>query len=350
VLRSSPILHAEPFAPAKMIIVPIDLDEAPAFYSESMPAVPAVRDDRVALLGSSPLPPSSAVSVSWTAKERPLLIWLGLVVCVIAGGAVSALAMAALGTPTTPLPPTGAVTVTSEPSGAPVTIDGEARGSTPLATALMPGSHVVEVGVGTEVRRLLQVTRGGDLRIHVEWQTPELPASIAPPATAAPVIAAAPREIPTRSDKLDDSRPADSRPETSGWLTITSPFPVQILDDGKEVGTSTSPRIALPAGERTLVFVNAALEFREERQVSVVARKKTALGIDAPTGILHINARPWAEVWIDGRRLGETPLGNVTLPIGEHDVVFRHPGHPEKRTTVTVGARAAVRVTMEFEP
>ena len=135
---------------------------------------------------------------------------------------------------------------------------------------------------------------------------------------------------------------------TSGWLTVTSPFLVQILDDGKEVGTSASPRVALPAGDRTLVLVNAALEFREERQVKVVARKKTVLAIDGPTGILHVNARPWAEVWIDGRRVGETPLGNVTLPIGKHEVVFRHPGHPEKLTTVTVGARSAARVTMEF--
>ena len=82
--------------------------------------------------------------------------------------------------------------------------------------------------------------------------------------------------------------------------------------------------------------------------MKVVARKKTVLAIDGPNGILHINARPWAEVWIDGRRVGETPLGNVTLPLGEHKVAFRHPGHPEKLTTVTVGARSAARVTMEF--
>ena len=257
--------------------------------------------------------------------------------------------MAALGAPAAPLPPTGAVTITSAPSGAPVTIDGEARGSTPLVTALTVGSHVVEVGAATEVRRRLQVTRGGDMRIHVQWQLPpESPSSIAPSATGAQVVAAASAEFTTHGDKPHGSSDAVARPVAQGWLTVTSPFLVQILDDGKEVGTSASSSVELPAGDRTLVLVNAALEFREERQVKVVARKKTVLAIDGRNGILHVNARPWAEVWIDGRRAGETPLGNLTLPIGQHEVVFRHPGHPEKLTTVTVGARSAARVTTEF--
>ena len=340
---SSQAVDIERLTPAKTTIVQIDVNDAADFCSEKTLEVPAVLVDRVDRTPSSPLPPAAAVSFSWTARERPLLIWLGVVVCVIAGGAASVLAMAALGAPTAPLPPTGTVTITSEPAGAPVTIDGEARGSTPLATALTVGSHVVEVGAGTEVRRPLQVTRGGDMRIHVQWQlTPESPSSIAP------VVAAASAVVTARSDKSDGSSDLLSHPAASGTLTVTSPFLVQIFDDGKEVGTSASPRVALPAGDRTLVLVNAALEYREERQVKVVARKNTVLAVDGPNGILHVNARPWAEVWIDGRRAGETPLGNLTLPIGQHEVVFRHPGHPEKLTTVTVGARSAARVTMEF--
>ena len=162
---------------------------------------------------------------------------------------MSVLAMAAMGAPAAPLPPTGAVTITSEPSGAPVTIDGEARGSTPLTTAVTAGSHVVEVGAGTGVRRPLQVTRGGDMRMHVQWQlTPESPSSIAPAATGAQVEQA----LRTAKPHSLSNALAAAVPVATGWLTVTSPFLVQILDDGREVGTSASAHVALPAGDHTL--------------------------------------------------------------------------------------------------
>ena len=40
---------------------------------------------------------------------------------------------------------------------------------------------------------------------------------------------------------------------------------------------------------------------------------------------MALNAQPWADVWVDGERVGETPIGNVAVPIGPHEVVFRHP-------------------------
>ena len=51
---------------------------------------------------------------------------------------------------------------------------------------------------------------------------------------------------------------------------------------------------------------------------------------------------------VDGRRAGETPIGNLTLPIGEHEIVLKHPDLGEERRTVTVGARTPVRVGVEF--
>ncbi len=61
-----------------------------------------------------------------------------------------------------------------------------------------------------------------------------------------------------------------------------------------------------------------------------------SLKIDPPNGVVNLNALPWAEVWIDGRQVGETPLGNVKLPIGEHEAVFRNPQFGERRQTFLV--------------
>jgi serine/threonine-protein kinase len=61
-----------------------------------------------------------------------------------------------------------------------------------------------------------------------------------------------------------------------------------------------------------------------------------------------VNALPWAEVSLDGRPLGITPLGNISVPIGSHEVVWRHPQLGERRRTVAVTASSAVRVGMDF--
>jgi serine/threonine-protein kinase len=63
---------------------------------------------------------------------------------------------------------------------------------------------------------------------------------------------------------------------------------------------------------------------------------------------MAVNAQPWADVWIDGERIGETPIGNVSVPIGSHEIVFRHPqlGEQVVRATVTAGQAAKVSVDM----
>ena len=61
------------------------------------------------------------------------------------------------------------------------------------------------------------------------------------------------------------------------------------------------------------------------RTVQVTPGKVTPIKIDFPKGTIALNAAPWAEVWVDGEKLGDTPIGNLSLTLGAHDIVFRHP-------------------------
>ena len=109
-------------------------------------------------------------------------------------------------------------------------------------------------------------------------------------------------------------------------------------------------RIPLAPGRHDLQLVSEAFEFSTSRQVEVRAGSTAALAIEVPNGRANFNAQPWAEVWLEGRRLGETPLGNVELPIGLHEVEFRHPELGTRRETVAVLARTPARVTVRFVP
>jgi hypothetical protein len=212
-------------------------------------------------------------------------------------------------------PATGMLVVHSQPVGAKVSLDGVAKGVTPLTLeGLAPGDHEVvlqsEAGSSRHVVKILAGTT----------------ASLVAP------IAAAPTEGPI-----------------SGWISVKAPFTIEIREEGQLLGTSEMDRLMLAAGRHNLELVNAALGFREPRVVQVLPGKLAALTVDLPKGSVNLNASPWAEVWIDGRRVGETPIGNLEVPIGPHEVVFRHPQFGEKRHAIAVTAAAPVRLSVSMK-
>jgi len=67
-----------------------------------------------------------------------------------------------------------------------------------------------------------------------------------------------------------------------------------------------------------------------------------------PKGTAHINADPWAEVWLEGAKLGDTPLAGIQVPLGTREFVFKHPQYGEKRVTITIRANAPTTIAHDF--
>jgi len=207
----------------------------------------------------------------------------------------------------------GQLSVRTDPPGATVTIDGQRRGVSPLMIEdLEPGEH----SVGLQ-NALSSVTE----RVTVQAG-----------ATASLVVPlSAPQGVPV-----------------SGWVSVASPIEMQLFEDGRLVGSSRSDRIMMSVGDHSLQIVNEALGYRQARTVQVSPGRVTPMRIDIPKGSVALNAAPWAEVWVDGDRLGETPIGNVNLPIGTHDVLFRHPELGEQRHMVTVTLNGPARLSVDM--
>jgi hypothetical protein len=205
----------------------------------------------------------------------------------------------------------GRLEVTSDPSGAQVNVDGEARGRTPLTlNSVSPGEHTVTISNGSStVTRRVTVTAS---------QAASIFASVGTSGTAA------------------------------GWLSVQTPIQLEIYEDGRLLGTTAAERLMLPAGRHQLDLVSSALDFRERVAIQITPGGTTTTAVATPNGTLSVNALPWADVWIDGKPFGATPLGNISLPIGSHEVVWRHPQFGERRRTVSVGASTPVRVGVDF--
>lgn len=212
--------------------------------------------------------------------------------------------------------------IETEPAGMLVAIDGVERGASPITVESLPaGEHDVVVRGGGRTLRNTVATRAGE-RAVVMFAS-DARAQAAPATTAAPLAA-------------------------GGWLAVSSAFPVQIREGGKVVGSSELERLMLPTGDHALEFVNEALGYRTRRVVKVAAGKTATVQLERVNGVLSINALPWAEVWVDGERVGHTPIGNLSRPIGTHDVVLRHPQLGERRERVTITAQQPTRLGVDL--
>lgn len=215
----------------------------------------------------------------------------------------------------TPPPPSrsASLRITTDPSNLRVLVNGVTKGKSPLTLEdIAPGKHRVQV-IGTS----------GTLERHVE---------VAEGESAAVIISAPPR-------------PAAA---AAGWLTVSSPVPLQITEGKEIIGTSASSKIMLPTGRHALVLANAEIGFTEKRTVQVPAGANATLKVQLPNARLSINAVPWAEVWVDGVRIGETPIGNHVVRLGPHEVVLRHPEFGERRQTVIVGLNKPARISVDM--
>jgi hypothetical protein len=123
---------------------------------------------------------------------------------------------------------------------------------------------------------------------------------------------------------------------------------MQLFENGRLLGSSESDRIMVSAGRHDVEISSEALAYRVVRSVQVVPGKVLSIKIDLPKQKISVNAVPWAEVWIDGERIGETPIGDVTVTTGPHEVVFRHPQLGEQRHALTVTASAPARISVDM--
>ena len=284
---------------------------------------------------------------------------------------------------------TGVVNVESDPAGAEVRLDDIVQGTTPLSLTVPPGSHALIVRQGTRTKQLtIDVTRGATKAYFITWGEPEpvAPATAVtgslsvvsdPPGSAVVVDGTTRGQTPLTIRELAAGRhdvlvrgattyqrsveieagataslvvggPAAAAPSW-GWITLRTPFTVQVLEAGRVVGTSEIDRILLSPGNHDLEFVSDVFGFRQSSKVTIAAGRGDVASLTIPRVPMNINALPWAEVFIDGTRIGDTPLANVMQPIGDHQLVFRHPQLGEKRQTArltTLGESLRVSVDM----
>ncbi|MGH9408728.1 MAG: PEGA domain-containing protein [Vicinamibacterales bacterium] len=325
-------------------------------------------------------PPRAAAQRPRRTPSRGWLIVLGIAL------AISSIAAVGLRLSAAPAASeTGTVAVDTLPAGVMVDIDGRAQGRTPVVLSLAPGSHVMMLINDREQRTVpFTVVAGQRSSEHFEFAAKALTPTVGMLSVTADVpsrvsvdghaLGSAPAVVPNlapgdhvvsvTSDTGTVTRKVAVSPgamasaafsfaasrapgPAAGWMSFTAPFDMQVFE-GKDLIGSSGGKVMVAAGRHDVRLVNEALEYSETRSVEVTAGKLAAIQIDPPHTTLNVNARPWADVSIDGTEIGQTPIANVSIAIGTHVVVFRHPQLGEQRRTITVTEKGPNRVSADL--
>ena len=214
------------------------------------------------------------------------------------------------------------------PAGARVWLDGAPRGTAPLSiTDLAPGTHEVRVATNSGDASDRLVVEAGSIATFV----------VSTPASRS----STPRTVvPAKAPPVPESAPP-------GIIAVALPFEVQIYEDGRFAGTN-SAEVTLPPGPHRLELINKSLGYRAVETVQVESNRATKIPSAPPMGRVSVNALPWAEVFVDGRKIGETPLAQVPIAVGAHEIVFRHPQLGEQSRSVTVTAAEPARLSVDL--
>lgn len=200
---------------------------------------------------------------------------------------------------------TGRVQIDSNPPGAAVVVDGKERGVTPLTLGdLSVGAHTV-------------LLRGADGSVQ--------------------------RTVTVSADKTTQLNEAIY----SGWLHVSSPIELEIVEGTHALHLDDSNQVLLPPGPHELRFENRRFGFVDIQKIDVRPGDTTSVSVQPPASKLTVTASTPAEVLVDGTLVGGTPLTNHALNLGTREVTVRNAAGAERRAMITVTVEP-VRLDVDF--
>jgi hypothetical protein len=204
--------------------------------------------------------------------------------------------------------PSGRLVVSSSSTSARVLVDGTMRGMTPLTLDnLAVGPHVV----------LLENTNGSVSRsVTIEADhTAQVEETIFP-----------------------------------GWLLVNAPIELTITEGTRVIRLDDRGQAMLPPGPHELRLENRALGYQEVRQVEVRPGEMARLSIVPPRSTLNLTATAPAEVWLDGVAVGQTPLADLAVEIGTHDVRLKSAAGEHRLTALVTVTPLDLNVDFSERP
>ncbi len=156
---------------------------------------------------------------------------------------------------------------------------------------------------------------------------------------------------PPPDDTPEEKLPEPRRGTPSGALAISSNVRANVYVDGRMVGRTPLRLGHVSVGEHRVRVVFRASEGAVSKELTAPVKNGllTERRVTFGKGRLNVRVSPWAEVRVDGRRFGLTPMAPITLMEGEHELQLDNKDLKARkvmRITVEAGKDTEVKVKL----
>jgi serine/threonine-protein kinase len=216
--------------------------------------------------------------------------------------------------------------------GATPRMPGSARRGRPLARVALAAGGMALLLVSALVWRAAVVRPGGGSTAQVT------PSPLAAPSLEAPTVGRASPSVEEITATTTPGTPSEgaARPSVPPARPAPTPMPTEPPSPAATGAPSEATAVPSPAGS------SATGRVPESGTSPPTAETPPAVGH------LLVTVVPWADVTVDGRVVGQTPLARVPLTPGPHSVVLAHPDYHPYPRKVTIRAGETFHLAVDL--
>ncbi len=239
-------------------------------------------------------------------------------------------------------PDTGSVEIRTVPeANAEIRIDGTVRGNAPARISEIPsGTRIIEVIAEgyRAVRREVEVGAGTTAMLDIVLIGEQPPVAVASNAQPTEMTGAGAINAPPTTNPGAETETETPMVEP----TMEEPAMVETMAPVVAMAMTTEMAVETPMIQRIEMGTAIMRITMAETMTSTMMRGRGG------RGTLVVNSHPWSQVFVDGRRRGNTPLPSLAVPAGSHRVELRTSDGRTHRETVEVEANETARVIHRF--
>ena len=149
---------------------------------------------------------------------------------------------------------------------------------------------------------------------------------------------------------LDNEKKIETEEKAKfGYLKVNSfPWSEVFLDEERIDITPIEDELRVEAGVHNLTLRRPGYpDYSTEVFVDADKLKSISIKLDTLFGVLKVNAFPWAQVFINGKNVGETPA-EIILAEGEYEAILKNPDYDEIIERVEIKKRDTLLMNFNF--
>ncbi|MCD6579238.1 serine/threonine protein kinase [bacterium] len=124
-----------------------------------------------------------------------------------------------------------------------------------------------------------------------------------------------------------------------------------IYIDGEKIGYTPIPPRNLSLGKHNITIKGKKIETYEKSIIVKDIGNKFEIQLKMNWGYLVVNSKPWSYVYVDGKKIGPTPLAKHKLNTGDHNIRLENPKMKifKKKITIRSGETTSISKNLKFK-